>query len=143
MEIKGPSLPKIEQTNPELNKPLALKESSPLATSLDPKETISPKERPSSIIEASTTIEDKGETRNTLLERLNRVLFSFNKALKIEIDEDLKIPVYKIIDLQTKEVLKQIPLEDILKLKKALTEILKKEGISPEALKGLLLEKEA
>ncbi len=76
------------------------------------------------------------------IEKINKILTSINKALKIEIDKDLNIPVYKIIDLQTQEVLKQIPLEDILKLKKAITEILSKEMQNQEALKGLFLEKE-
>lgn len=80
--------------------------------------------------------------KNQLLEKLNKVLYSYNKALKIEIDEDLKIPVYKIIDLETKEVIKQIPLEDILKLKKAILEILKREIKNPNDLKGIFIKGE-
>ncbi|MEZ0343462.1 MAG: flagellar protein FlaG, partial [Caldimicrobium sp.] len=81
--------------------------------------------------------------KNQFFERLNKVLYSYNKALKIEIDKDLKIPVYKIIDLETKEVIKQIPLEDILKLKKAILEIIKREIKNPNDLKGIFFEGEA
>ncbi len=84
-----------------------------------------------------------GGLKNQFIERLNKILSSYNKALKIEIDEDLKIPVYKIIDLETKEIIKQIPLEDILKLKKAILEILKKEIRNLEELKGIFFEREA
>ncbi len=95
----------------------------------------------------SPFLEDQALDKNSpleqkLIEKINHVLYSFNKALRIEIDKDLNIPVYKIIDLKTQEVLKQIPFEEILKLKKAIAEILAKEGYSEEALKGLLLEKE-
>jgi len=77
------------------------------------------------------------------LKKINQVLLAYNKVLKIEIDDELKIPVYKIIDLETKEVLKQIPLEDLLKLKKALYEFLNKRVKIPQELKGILFEKEA
>lgn len=69
------------------------------------------------------------------LERLNRILLSINKSLKIELDDKLNIPIYKIIDITTNEVLKQIPLEEILQFKRAFFEFLisylkKKLGLS-------------
>jgi len=69
------------------------------------------------------------------LERLNRILLSINKSLKIELDDKLNIPIYKIIDITTNEVLKQIPLEEILQFKRAFFEFLinylkKKSGLS-------------
>jgi hypothetical protein len=65
------------------------------------------------------------------------------------------MPVFKIIDLETKEVVRQIPLEEILKFKKALTAFLEKygalsvkeaihkvnQGEVPD-IKGLFLKKE-
>ncbi|MFN3567640.1 MAG: flagellar protein FlaG [Caldimicrobium sp.] len=87
--------------------------------------------------------QDNKKEYKYFLERINETLLSINKALKIEIDEELKIPIYKIIDLRTKEVLKQIPLEDILKFKKALAQFLEKELGGKEKVIGLLLKKEA
>jgi flagellar protein FlaG len=63
-----------------------------------------------------------------VVKELNTLLSSLNRALKVEIDRDLEIPVFKIIDLETKEVVRQIPLEEILKFKKALTAFLEKYG---------------
>lgn len=90
-----------------------------------------------------------------VVKELNKLLSSLNRALKVEIDRDLKIPVFKIIDLETKEIVRQIPLEEILKFKKALTAFLEKYGAlsGKEAIhkvnqgevpdiKGLFLKKE-
>jgi len=90
-----------------------------------------------------------------VVKELNKLLSSLNRALKVEIDRDLKIPIFKIIDLETKEVVRQIPLEEILKFKKALTAFLEKyrvfsgkeaipkvnQGEVPD-IKGLFLKKE-
>ncbi|MCX8041532.1 MAG: flagellar protein FlaG [Thermodesulfobacteriaceae bacterium] len=77
-----------------------------------------------------------------IIKEIDRKLSLLNKGLKIEIDEELKIPVFKIIDLETKEVLRQIPWEELLKLRKILKNLSEKELKNKEFLKGLLLEKE-
>lgn len=77
------------------------------------------------------------------LEKINRILLSINKALEIEIDKDLQYPIYKIIDVTTKEVLKQIPLEDIVDFKRALYEFLREVSKEKEtSLRGIVLERE-
>lgn len=75
-------------------------------------------------------------------EKLQRILLSINKDLKIEIDESLRTPIYKIIDILSKEVLKQIPLEDVVDFKRALYEFLKEYLEDRASLKGLFLERE-
>lgn len=90
-----------------------------------------------------TSLQEETPLKDPFLKKINQILLSYNKALKIEIDDELKIPVYKIIDLETKEVLRQIPLEELLKLKKALYEFLNKMVKDPEKLKGIFFEKEA
>jgi flagellar protein FlaG len=79
---------------------------------------------------------------NEILKELKERLDPLSKVLKVEIDKDLKIPVFKIIDEDTKEVIRQIPWEEVLKLWKALKELLQKEGISSQEIKGLFLRKE-
>ncbi|MCX7873354.1 MAG: flagellar protein FlaG [Caldimicrobium sp.] len=74
------------------------------------------------------------------IEKINRVLLSINKVLEIEVDKDLKIPIYKIIDLTTKEVLKQIPLQDIVEFKRALYEFMKEKIQSEELIKGIFID---
>lgn len=90
----------------------------------------------------TSSIKIENKEWSTLLERVKEILFSLNKALEIEFDNELKIPIYKIIDLKTKEVLKQIPLEDILKFKKALAKFLQEELAGKIEVSGLILKKE-
>lgn len=77
-----------------------------------------------------------------IIKEINKKLNLLNKGLKIEIDDELKIPIFKIIDLETKEVLRQIPLEEILKLRKFLKNLSEEEFKNKEILKGLLFKKE-
>jgi flagellar protein FlaG len=128
MKIKGIFIPKGEGLKSEVSEPLKEKNT---PSSILPKE-----------VKENNLTNFQKVMKNNLPERLNKILSSYKKALKIEIDKDLKIPVYKIIDLETQEVIKQIPLEDILKLKKAIFEVLNKE-IKNSKLKGIFLEKEA
>ncbi len=76
------------------------------------------------------------------LERINEVLNPLNKELKVEIDHDLNIPVFKIIDKTTNEVIRQVPLEEILKLMKNIEKLLETQKINKNHLKGLLLKAE-
>ncbi|MFN3921376.1 MAG: flagellar protein FlaG [Caldimicrobium sp.] len=90
----------------------------------------------------ASSMKEENQEWNNLLEKIKETLFSLNKALEIEFDEELKIPIYKIIDLKTKEVLKQIPLEDILKFKRALAKYLQEELEGKREISGLILNKE-
>jgi len=76
------------------------------------------------------------------LERINRVLNPLRKELKVEIDQDLNIPIFKIIDKETNEVIRQIPLEEILKLIKNIEKFLNSENVNVKYLKGILLKAE-
>lgn len=73
---------------------------------------------------------------------LENILSALNKNLKIEFDDILKIPIYKIIDATNKEILKQIPLEEILEFKRALYEYLKRNLGNKAQVKGIILDKE-
>ncbi|GEM_PF-2476166 len=85
---------------------------------------------------------DREKEFDSILKKIKERLNPLNKVLKVEIDKDLKVPVFKIIDKDTKEVIRQIPWEETLKLWKALEELLKKEGLEKTELKGIFLEKE-
>ena len=74
------------------------------------------------------------------LERINRVLDPLRKELRVEIDQDLNIPILKIIDKETNEVIRQIPLEEILKLIKNIEKFLNSENVNIKYLKGILLK---
>ncbi|WP_079653478.1 flagellar protein FlaG [Thermocrinis minervae] len=82
-------------------------------------------------------ITDEKKTRNLsteelqkILEEIRRKLDYFNIQLKIDIDKDLEIPVVKIINIETNEVIRQIPPEYLLELMKKIDQML-----------GILLER--
>ncbi len=66
----------------------------------------------------------EGEELKRLVEELQRRFDLMNKQLKIEIDHELGIPVVKIIDKQTNEVIRQIPPEYMLKIMKNIDRML-------------------
>jgi uncharacterized FlaG/YvyC family protein len=85
---------------------------------------------------------EENKNLESLLKKLRERLNPLNKVLKVEIDKDLNVPIFKIIDEDTQEVIRQIPWEEALKLWKALEELLEKEGFEEAELKGIFLEKE-
>ena len=56
-------------------------------------------------------------------EKLNKKFELFDSSLKIEFDKDTGIKVVKIIDNETKQVIRQIPPETMLKIAKYIDEI--------------------
>ncbi len=58
------------------------------------------------------------EVIQKILEEIRRKLDYLNKYLKIEIDDQLEIPVVKIIEKETNKVIRQIPPEYLLELMK-------------------------
>jgi len=82
------------------------------------------------------------EILKKLIKEIKKELGFINTMLKVEIDNDLKIPVFKIINKETNEVIRQIPLEEILKLRKAIQKILEEAGLKESALKGIFIKKE-
>ena len=57
------------------------------------------------------------------IEELNKKFDMLNSQLKIEFDKDTNMKVVKIIDNQTKEVIRQIPPETVLKIAKYIDEV--------------------
>ncbi len=77
-----------------------------------------------------------------LLEKVNKKLDPFDKVLKVEIDKELHIPVFKIIDKDTHQVIRQVPWEEVLKFLRNLFKLLQQEQLKQEDLKGLFFKKE-
>ena len=71
------------------------------------------------------TPEDKPSSQllEEVVKNLKEKLSMLNTQLKIEIDADTDIVVVKVIDRQSKEVIRQIPPEYLLKIAKYLDEI--------------------
>ncbi|MCI4459015.1 MAG: flagellar protein FlaG [Thermocrinis sp.] len=79
--------------------------------------------------------QDKGDIKpeelQKLIEDVKRKFDMLSKYLKIDIDQDLGIPVVKIMEKDTNRVIRQIPPDYLLELMKRIDQLL-----------GLLVEKE-
>ena len=65
----------------------------------------------------------KNDIINKTVEKLNEKMDMLQTSLKIEVDEDTGIQVVKIVNDETKEVIKQLPPETMLKIAKYIDEI--------------------
>ncbi len=74
--------------------------------------------------EEATRQEIDPQELKRVIEELKKRFDLFNKYLKIEIDEELDIPVIKIVDRETNEVVRQIPPEYLLKIMKNIDQVL-------------------
>jgi len=74
----------------------------------------------------------KPEELQKLMEEVKRKFDMLSKYLKIDIDQELEMPVVKIMERDTNKVIRQIPPDYLLELMKRIDQLL-----------GLLVEKEA
>jgi len=63
------------------------------------------------------------QTVRESVEKLNAFIRPYVTSLQFSVDKDLGRVVVKIMDSETKEVIKQIPSEDVLALTKALSKV--------------------
>lgn len=95
------------------------------------------KDEPKSSSEAGSSI-DKGasqasqETVEETVVRLNEYVQSLNRGLEFSVDADTKDVVVKVIDRDTKEVVRQFPPEDMLRLRKSIDDYLNDSGFLVE-----------
>ncbi|MCK4951175.1 MAG: flagellar protein FlaG, partial [Gammaproteobacteria bacterium] len=88
----------------------------------------------------ANTSEPTSEAVKVAVEKLNTQIQSLQRDLSFSIDEDSGRTVVRVIDSETKEVVRQIPSEEVLKLAQQLEVILSEVG---EQLSGVLLEEQA
>ncbi len=81
--------------------------------------------------EAQAERKISSEELQRLLEEIKRKFDMLSKYLKIDIDQELEIPVVKIMERDTNKVVRQIPPDYLLELMKRIDQLL-----------GLLVEKE-
>jgi flagellar protein FlaG len=82
--------------------------------------------------EAQEKRDVKPEELQRLIEEVKRKFDMLSKYLKIDIDQELEIPVVKIMERDTNRVIRQIPPDYLLELMKRIDQLL-----------GLLVEREA
>lgn len=79
-----------------------------------------------------STTKPKPEELDQAIKAVNEFVKPFNNALNFSVDQESKTTVVKVIDQSTKEVIRQIPSEEMLALAKAL-----------DTMKGLLIQQKA
>ena len=71
-----------------------------------------------------------------LTENINKAIDNGSQQLRFEVDKETRSHIIKVVDKQTGEVIRQVPGEDLLKIRKAL-----KEGMDKQQVPiGLLLD---
>lgn len=76
--------------------------------------------------------EDANQDIGKAVDTMNDFLKAFNQNLQFSIDDDTQLRVIKLVDTGTKEVIRQIPSEEMLTIAKAL-----------DKFKGLLIQEQA
>ena len=98
------------------------------------------KEEPSKATASSSKNNDETEKQaQELLERLSNLGQLKGWAIHFSLVPEFDRPVIKVIDAETKQVIRQIPSEEILQMNKRLQEMGKNQGDGP-GLSGLLFD---
>ncbi len=83
-------------------------------------------------LQATTEIQPSRQELDKAVKAVNEFVGSVNNSLKFSVDEDTGQTVVKVIDNVTKEVIKQVPSQEMVEIAKAL-----------DNLKGLLVQQKA
>ena len=67
--------------------------------------------------------EPSGEERKAAVEMLNQIVKSNNESLQFSIDDDTDIRLVKLIDISTKETIRQFPSEEIVDIARAMKKL--------------------
>ena len=83
-------------------------------------------------VEQTQKVEPSRQQVEEAAKTVNEFLKPINNAINFSLDEDTGITVVKVIDVATKEVIRQIPSEEMLVIAKAI-----------DQMKGLLVQQKA
>lgn len=73
-------------------------------------------------VQASKHAANPAEVKQAV-ESLNKTVLSLNHSLQFSVDEDTKIDVVKVIDMDSKEVVRQIPSVEVISIAKAIDKL--------------------
>lgn len=83
---------------------------------------VAPVEMPGKAVQATASI-PKAEHVKVAVEHINKLVQTLSSDLKFTVDEETGIQVVKVVDTKTKDVIRQIPSEEILAIAKALDQL--------------------
>ena len=81
---------------------------------------------------ADKATQPSSEQLNQAVKQIQDVITKSANSLQFSIDEDLGLSIVKVVDTESKKVIRQIPSEEVLKIAKAL-----------DTLQGLLVKQQA
>lgn len=84
-------------------------------------------------VQPAVTAEELGEA----VENINQFVNSQGRTLNFSVDEESGKPVVKVVDFETKEVIRQIPSEEVLTMAKAIKRLQEDLGSAT----GLMIDK--
>jgi flagellar protein FlaG len=76
----------------------------------------------SDAVQATKHVADPSEVKQAV-ESLNKAVLSLNHSLQFSVDSDTKIDVVKVIDVNSKEVVRQIPSAEVISIAKAIDKL--------------------
>lgn len=82
-------------------------------------------------VQAAAKVADPAEVRSAV-DKLNKTVSALNQSLQFSVDSDTKINVVKLVDVNSHEVIRQIPSEEVLNIAKAI-----------DKLQGMLIQEKA
>jgi len=86
---------------------------------------------PTSAVQAASAAPKPDEVKESV-NKINKAIQSISRDLEFSVDEDTKMNIVKVVDMKTKDVIRQFPSEEVLAIAKAL-----------DKLHGLLLREKA
>lgn len=90
--------------------------------------TVSAPSRNQEVAEATTSTEPSVEQAQQAVEKINLVVQVFNKNVEFSVDKETGIDVVKVVEKDSKEVIRQLPLDAVISFARTL-----------ETLQGLLV----
>lgn len=98
---------------------------------IKPQKSAAPVELPRQAVKAIGNDVDIGTVKKAA-EQINKLVQQFDRNLQFTVDKDTGTQVVKVIDTETKDVIRQMPTEEMLAIAKAL-----------DKLQGLLIKEKA
>jgi flagellar protein FlaG len=111
----------ISQVANAVNLPQASAGQSAPVVEIKPQKTSAPVELPRQAVQTVEKVDVA--TVKAAAEQINKLVQQFDRHLQFTVDEETDTHVVKVIDTQSKEVIRQMPTEEMLAIAKALDKL--------------------
>ncbi|QDQ28914.1 flagellar protein FlaG [Chitinimonas arctica] len=115
--------PSTSQIDPNLAR--SLLQSEPAAKAVDGGQQLAATAKTTQTEQKQPSVEDS-------VRKLNQAISASGRSIQFSIDDDTKLKIVKVVDLESKAVIRQIPTEDVVEIARAI-----------DKLQGLLIRDKA